>query len=638
MDDWSQLLRLFVPRLTFYWKKKRKNMKTEEFRKSLGGLTILDSAAERETYSHDIGDIPPVLTRMMFKIMPDFVVQPKNIDEIVKVVKLANDQKIPVIPRGAASWGFGGVIPAKGGIVIDLSPFRKIISIDAVQKTATVQAGARWSDIEITARKQGLSPMTYPSSKFSTIGGWIATGGYAINSYKYGHLSKQIASMTIVTGAGEVKTLTPADRDFENYIGTEGQFGIVAEVVLKLRDKPQGSYARLLYFPTNKDAYAFIDKFANDPATANFKPNTLRFLDEKHLGYINNLMKTSIFKKSAAVLLEFSTITDENGFKQYLAKNTGFEEAPYYAANYLWNERLFGMKIKRLGPTILASEVIIPIKKAAAFIDKARKLGANFGVEIVIDCYILDAEKALIMCNYLCDSRKLKYYINVPLVAIITRAAVGAGAEPYGLGLWNAGFMKYLYSKEQQRKLKAFKAKSDPNNILNPGKPFSIGGKGISGLMFNSFVFGGLIQIVVVTAPVAGKLAVLLLGKNQKLDSLDAELSTHACAKCGNCIAVCPAYLITGNEMDTAKGKIAIARKLQAGQTITKEEAAAAFQCMHCKACEEICQTNLELMNLWDVLEKKLEAQFGRPEAQTANFLKKVDDSKEYWDMIERNN
>ncbi len=70
---------------------------------------------------------------------------------------------------------------------------------------------------------------------------------------------------------------------------------------------------------------------------------------------------------------------------------------------------------------------------------------------------------------------------------------------------------------------------------------------------------------------------------------------------------------------------------------MTQEEAAAAFLCMHCKACEEICQTNLELMMLWDALEKRLEGQFGRPEAQIAEFLKKVDASTEYWDMVERN-
>jgi hypothetical protein len=56
---------------------------------------------------------------------------------------------------------------------------------------------------------------------------------------------------------------------------------------------------------------------------------------------------------------------------------------------------------------------------------------------------------------------------------------------------------------------------------------------------------------------------------------------------------------------------------------------------MHCRACEEICQTNLELMMLWDALESRLEGRFGRPEAQIAEFLKNVDDSKEYWDRVE---
>jgi FAD/FMN-containing dehydrogenase/NAD-dependent dihydropyrimidine dehydrogenase PreA subunit len=612
-------------------------MKTDDLRKNLGNLTVLEKAAERETYSHDIGDIPPVLTKMMFKILPDFVVQPKSIDDIVNVIKTANTMKVPVIPRGAASWGFGGVIPTKGGIVIDLSPFRKVLKIDKAQKTATVEAGARWADIDIYARKQGLCLMTYPSSKFSSIGGWIATGGYAINSYKYGHLSKQIESITVVTGSGEVKKLTPADKEYKYYFETEGQVGIVAEVVLKLRDIPKGSFPHLLYFPGNKEAFAFMDKFVKDPATEKYKPNTIRFLDATHIEDINKLMHTGIFKKNAAVVFEFGSIEDDKAFTQYLAKTGGIEEAPNYVANYIWNERLFGMKIKRLGPTILASEVIIPITSAAAFIAKAKKLGVHFGVEIAIDCYIIDSQKALIMCNYLCDSRKMKYYINVPFVAILTRAAVGSGAEPYGLGLWNSGFINYMYNKEKRREFMDYKARVDPNNVLNPGKPFSRGGKGLSGLLFSPFVFGVLIQLLIGVSPAAGGLVRLVFGKNKKLDSLDIELSTHACAKCGNCLAVCPAYLVTGNEADTAKGKIAIARKLQAGQTLTKEEANAAFQCMHCRACEEICQTNLELMELWEVLEKKLEAKFGRPAAQVEDFLKKVDASQEYWDMVERN-
>jgi FAD/FMN-containing dehydrogenase/NAD-dependent dihydropyrimidine dehydrogenase PreA subunit len=610
-------------------------MKTlDDFRKIAGDIKILDKTEEREMYSHDIGDVPPIMTKTLFKTLPDFVVQPKSVDEIKKVLAYANDQKIPVVPRGAASWGFGGVIPTSAGIVIDLSPFRNILAIDTAQKTVTVEAGARWSDIDIMAKRAGLCLMTYPSSKFSTVGGWISTGGYGINSFRYGHLSKQIVSMTVVTGAGEVKKLSPADPDFSYFVSTEGEFGIVVEVTLKLRDVPQGSYPHLLYFPSDKEAFAFIDKFVRGMAAEKLDPNVIRFLDENHLGDTNEIMRAGIFKKSAAVVVEFGSTDDDDRFTKFMAKNSSIEEAPKYVASYLWNERLFGMKTKRLGPSILASEVIIPIASSAAFIEKAKKIGGQFGVEVCIDSYILDADKALIMAPFLCDSRDKKYIITMPVAAMLTKAAVGLGAEPYGLGLWSAAFVNHLYNQEKRRELQEYKKKADPNNIMNPGKSFSAGSKGLSGMVFHPAVFGPAMQFLTLTAPVVGKVA----SRHKKVDSLDYELSMHACAKCGNCIAVCPAYLVTNNEALTAKGKIALAKKLLDGKAVTPEEAANAFMCMHCKACEEICQTNLELMMLWDALEKRLEGQFGRPEAQIAEFLKKVDDSKEYWAMVERNN
>ncbi len=612
-------------------------MVTCEFGEIDSNIKVLDKATERELYSYDIGDLPSLMTKTFFRTLPDLVVQPGSIDDIKKVLALANDRKIPVIARGAASWGFGGVVPTRGGIVIDLSPFRRILAIDVAHKTATVEAGARWSDIDIMAKKDGLCLMTYPSSKFSTVGGWVSTGGYGINSFRYGHLSKQIVSLKVITGSGEEKQLTPADREFAYFVGTEGEFGIVVEVTLKLREVPPGSYPHLLYFPGQQEAFAYIGRLVKDMEAAKLTPNVIRFLDKNHLDDVNKVMRQGIFKKSAAVLIEFGSAGEEGNFVQYMARNGNIQEAPRYVANYLWNERLFGMKTKRLGPSILASEVIIPISSAAAFMEKAGKIGSHFGVEVCIDSYIIDAQRALVMATFLCDSRKKKYYINMPLVAMLTKVAVQLGAEPYGLGLWNAAFKYDLHSRSEWRDLKAYKAKVDPNNILNPGKFFGVGSKGISSLIFHPAVFGPAMRIMVMMAPVIGRLATALLGRDKKIDDLDLELSLHACAKCGNCLAVCPAYLVTGNEAVTAKGKIALAKKLSAGQAVTREEAVNAFMCMRCKACEEICQTNLELMTLWDALEKRLADQFGWPETQIAAYLKKVDASPEYWEMVERN-
>ncbi len=613
-------------------------MNVDEFRKIAGDIKIIDKVAEREQYSHDIGDLPAIMTKTLFTTMPDFVVQPKNVDEIQKVLAFANDHKIPVVPRGAASWGFGGVIPTRGGIVIDLSPFRSILEIDTVKKTVTVQAGARWSDIDILAKKKGLCLMTYPSSKFSTVGGWISTGGIGINSFRYGHLSKMIVSLTVITGNGEVKKLAPTDPDLKYFISTEGEFGIVVEATLKLRDIPQGAYPHLLYFPGDKAAFEFLDSFVQETGENKINPDTIRFLDENSMADINRIMRSGVFKKSAAVHIEFSSSANEALFLKFMSGHNKIEEAPAYVASYLWNERLFGMKTKRLGPSILASELIIPIKSAATFIARAKKIGADFGVEITIDSYIMDSDKTLIMANFLTDARRKKYFINIPLVAIITKAAVNLGAEPYGLGLWNAAFVHNLFNKAKYQELRAYKAKTDPNNILNPGKFFGTGAKGVTSLVFKPGFFGPAMRVMGAGSPVVGRTATAVLGKDKKIDSLTYELNLHACAKCGNCMAECPAYLVTGNEAVTAKGKIALAKKLLYGQKVTQEEAATAFMCMHCKGCEEICQTNLELMNLWDALEKSLKEKFEWPQPQIEEFLKKVDATKEYWDMVERNN
>lgn len=614
---------------------------TKEFKKIAGDLKIIDTKDEKLIYSHDIGDLPSLLTNTLFNILPHFIVQPENEEDIKKIFRFANDKKIPVIPRGTASWGFGGVIPVNGGIVIDLSPFRKIIDFDKKNRSITAEAGARWSDIDNVVKKEGLSLQTYPSSKFSTVAGWIATGGYGINSFKYGHISKQVESIKVITPSGEVKKLTPNDAEFDYFVSSEGQFGIISEVTLALRETPKTSHPRLFYFKNDKSAFEFIENFTKDKIVSKeIIPNVIRFLDKNHMEDTDNIIHADVFKKKASVLVEFDNPDDDKKFKKYLSSTDAtIDEAPHYAASYLWNERLFGMKTKRLGPTILASEVTIPINKTAGFIEKAKKIGHNFGVEVGIDSYILDEKEALVMATFLCDSRKLKYFINLAMISILTRTAVSMGAKPYGLGIWNAPFINNLFDSKELLKLLDYKKKVDPNNIMNRGKFFRVGSKwlNIPSIIFKPSIFNTAIGTMVTLSPVLGKIITLILGKNKKVDKLDIKLSTHACAKCGNCIAVCPAYLITNNEKVTAKGKVALAKKLLSGKHITKKESDSAFLCMHCKACEEVCQTNLELIPIWESIEERLEKKFGRPREAITEFLKKVDESEEYWEMVERN-
>jgi FAD/FMN-containing dehydrogenase/ferredoxin len=613
----------------------------EELRKAAGDVKIIEKNGEKLIYSHDIGDLPPVFSATFFDIMPDIVVQPKTLDEIKKVLVFANTHKIPVIPRGTASSGFGGVIPTRRGIVIDLASFRNVLTLNTGEKTITMEAGARWSDIDTIAKQQGLCLMTYPSSKFSTVGGWLMTGGYGINNFRYGHISEQVVSIQVVFPSGESRKLTRKEPEFNSLIGSEGQFGIITEITLKLKEFKKSYHPRLVYAKDTPDAFAFIQTIITDAITPKkFTPDVIRFVDKDLLHEMNELMHAETFQHKDGVLFVFDTKEDDDAFLKYIAgSRIPVSEAPQHVAGYLWNQRLFGMKSKRLGPTILACEVIIPIKNAAGFIAKAKEVGQRFGITIDTYSYIIDSTRAMVSAEFLCDSRKLKYMINLPMIMILTRVAVSCGARPYGLGIWFTPFINYMFDAGKLQSLRTFKKKTDPNGIMNPGKFFAVKSKwfNIPGLLMHPAVMNLSMNSMVALSWLIGPIVTLVLGKNKKVTELDRKLSSYACAKCGSCLAVCPAYLITKDEGVTPKGKLEFAKKYLSGASVTKEEADKIFQCMHCKACEEICQVNLGLIDLWETLESDLEKKFGRPTEIINDFLKKVDASDAYWAMIERN-
>ena len=155
---------------------------------------------------------------------------------MVFITQFARERVIPLTPRGAATSGWGGAIPAKGGIVVDFSRMRQVLEIDKKKGVAHVQAGVIWKNLEYELNKQGLALRIYPSSAPSaTVGGWVAEGGGGIGSYEYGQIGDNIESVKIVTPEGEIKTLQ--GNDLELVIEVEGITGMITEVVVKTRQK-----------------------------------------------------------------------------------------------------------------------------------------------------------------------------------------------------------------------------------------------------------------------------------------------------------------------------------------------------------------------------------------------------------------
>ena len=161
---------------------------------------------ERKLYGHDIAAIPSLVKPLIGAAVPDAVVQPENEAELADILRRASLENVAVTPRGKASSGYGGVIPTRGGIVVDFYRMQAVKNIDKEKLTVTVEPGAVWEVLDKELMRQGLTLRLYPSSyPAATVGGWLAQGGAGIGSYEAGWFKDNVVSARAVMPDGEIK-------------------------------------------------------------------------------------------------------------------------------------------------------------------------------------------------------------------------------------------------------------------------------------------------------------------------------------------------------------------------------------------------------------------------------------------------
>ncbi|MGB3459989.1 MAG: FAD-binding protein [Halobacteriota archaeon] len=587
---------------------------------------IIEGDFERELYSTDIGEVP--FAKRLFHTTPELVIQPKSVDTLKKIVQFANDEKVALFPRGSVSSGLGGVVPTVKGIVLDFAFMNKIVELNREKETIKVQTGVRWSEIEDFLKPDDLSLRAYPSSFFSSVGGWIATGGYGIGSYRFGHLKYQIESIEVMFPSGEVKSIHSEDEEFTRFFGTEGQFSIILSAVLKLREKPKKSLPHLVYFESAEDAFDFIRGMIKEE----LKPNHIKYLDASHLEEANTFLGEDLFHVKDAVLVEFEEDDEETKFLDFAGGRGSIAED--YISNYIWHERLFPMKRRGGKPTPLACELIIPIENAVSYIKVVKRITERCWMNIHVESHIVGKDKALLMLTHLCDVREPKAYLaHISLIPVLTRLGIKFGGVPYGVGIWNTPFIKDKCEKQRLKIYKAYKKEVDPRNILNPRKFFAVKTKmaNILGITFKPLIFRLLIRISAAVTPILGKRA---SSKGGFKEESVLENTVYSCIKCGSCAAVCPAYLVTNKESVIPKNKLYLAKKLLAGEEISKSDADKVFLCTHCGMCREVCQNDLDLVAAWTELEKMLEDKFSAPAEAIRDFVSTMESSEDYWRFV----
>ena len=176
---------------------------------------------------------------------PDLVVRPGTTAEVAAVLRIANEARVPVTPRGGATGLCGGCVPVLGGIVLSLERMDRVLEIDADNQMAVTEAGVRLADFTKAVEEAGLYFPPHPGDESAMMGGLVATNAGGSRAVKYGTIRNYVRGLELVTAAGEVLWLGgKLEKSSTGYnlmhlvIGSEGTLGVVTKVVLHLKAKP----------------------------------------------------------------------------------------------------------------------------------------------------------------------------------------------------------------------------------------------------------------------------------------------------------------------------------------------------------------------------------------------------------------
>ncbi|HHS97965.1 MAG TPA: FAD-binding oxidoreductase [Chloroflexi bacterium] len=552
---------------------------------------------ERKIYSHDVGEMPPLVKPLIGKALADAVVQPKNEEEIVELVRWAVQNRIPLVPRGKATSGYGGVLPVKGGITVDFWRMRSILAVDKENLTVTVEPGIVWEFLEKELAKQGLALRLYPSSApSSTVGGWLAQGGFGYGSFEYGSFAENVVSARVVLPTGEVREFS--GEDLALIAGAEGITGIITQITLRVRPLEKEVVVGARFSEVRWLAAALrevIEKGLPLWSVSFINPQMARLKNQRppkmeHGHPVHDDHRPKLPEAYLAIFVFPASREDEvqGELERIIAKHGGERLLPE-VAEHEWEERFKIMHIKRLGPSLIPTEVIIPLENLDAALED---LESSIHQPLVIEGMVAKGGQVILLGFIPHDSRRFAFNLAFALSLSAIQKAKKYGGRAYASGLYFAHEAKNILGADQVQRLREFKRKVDPKGIMNPGK---ILGNGLLGTFMSvAGAFEPLVRAVgnAAKAPIGERPQ----GAGKRDIPDDVAWYAYACAQCGYCVDECDEFYGRGWESYAPRSKWFFLREYMAGRAKFDQAWVDRFlACTTCETCNVECP--LELPN-----------------------------------------
>jgi len=584
----------------------------------LFGDRVTFERLERRLYGHDIAAIPSLVKPLVGDTTPDGVVQPTSEAQLVEFVQWANERRIPLTPRGKGSAGYGGAIPVKNGVVVDFYFMKDVLAVDKDSLTATTEPGITWEQLDRQLKKQELTLRLYPTSyPSSSVGGWLAQGGAGIGSFEYGWFKENVVSARVVLPSGEVREFSGVDLGL--IADAEGITGIISQVTFKIRPLEEEAVTAIAC-PDANDMQHLVQQISDselpiwsvvfiNPRMAELK-NKAPLME--HMGH--PVEERVILPAAYIITLTYRAADKEavmTGLHE-LIKPCQAEILSDRIAEHEWAHRFKLMVVKRLGPSLVPAEVIVPLETLGDVMEEIeRKVDQPVVKEGVIIKHGAHGKPEAVILGFIpSDQRKLAYNFVFGLVLTIMKIAEKHGGRPYSTGMYFASKADEILGGERAKRIKSFKREVDPQGILNPQKV--IGSGALGKLLAVAGVFEPMIRPF-------GNRVITEVGERpsseKKIDGIPADIAWYAysCSQCGYCVDQCDQFYGRGWESQSPRGKWFWLREyLEGREKWSQKMVDTILACTTCELCNLRCSAALPIEPSWMKLRGELIEEKGK--------------------------
>lgn len=450
-----------------------------ELKGLVGAQYVLDQLEDRICYSFDA---------TFRDFLPDVVVKPGNVEEIVAIVKLAGKYRVPLTARGAATGLSGGSVPVKGGISLVLTRLDKIIEIDTENRVAIVETGVITETFVNAITQAGLFyPPDPASAKISTIGGNIAECAGGPKGVKYGITRDYVLGMEVVLPDGSVVELgNKVDSEMTGpdwgmlLVGSEGTLGIVTKVFLKLVDKPSAKQTLLAIFDSLDDAARTVSEMI----ASGIIPTTLEIMDNLTIRAVEDYLRAGLPVNAEAILLievdgSAAAIAKQADHVMKVCKRCGATEIQAASTpadmDKLWQaRRAISPACGKLNPTKISEDATVPRSQIPAMVRRLREIAQKYNLKMVIFGHAGDGNLHPNILSNKHDHEEMERVEQA--VEELFKAALELGGTlsgEHGIGYMKAPFLQWETGETGFAVGKQLKQVIDPQELLNPGKLFT---------------------------------------------------------------------------------------------------------------------------------------------------------------------